>query len=95
MIFSQKRYALLSASALASALSGLAATPALAQQAPEADAAEAADAPGNEIIVTATRRSISLQNAPINISAVTAENLKNERVDDVRSLAAFTPGVTI
>lgn len=95
MIFSQKRYALLSASALASVLSGLAATPALAQQAPEADAAEAADAPGNEIIVTATRRSISLQNAPINISAVTAENLKNERVDDVRSLAAFTPGVTI
>lgn len=95
MTFSLKRAALLSASALAS----IAALPAVAQEAPadtSADAAaEAGEGAGNEIIVTATRRAISLQNAPINISAVTAESLKDQRVDDVRSLAAFTPGVTI
>lgn len=88
MNFSLKRAALLSASAIIS----VTALPAFAQEAPEAP--EAADA-GTEIIVTATRRAVSLQNAPINISAVTAENLKDQRVDDVRSLAAFTPGVTI
>ncbi|HQS96542.1 MAG: TonB-dependent receptor [Novosphingobium sp. 17-62-19] len=88
MKFSLKRAALLSATAIAS----ITALPALAQEAPQADAA---DEPGTEIIVTATRRAISLQNAPINISAVTAESLKDQRVDDVRSLAAFTPGITI
>lgn len=89
MKFSLSRAALLSASAIVS----VAALPAFAQEAPQADAA--ADGPGDEIIVTATRRAISLQNAPINISAITSESLKEQRVDDVRSLAAFTPGVTI
>ena len=84
-----KRAVLLSASALA----GIAALPAHAQEAPQADAT-ADEAPG-EIIVTATRRAVSLQNAPINISAVTAESLKEQRIDDVRSLSAFAPGVTV
>lgn len=90
MNFSLKRAALLSASAIAC----IAALPALAQEAPEAEADAAGEA-GTEIIVTATRRAVSLQNAPINISAVTAESLEDQRVDDVRSLAAFAPGVTI
>lgn len=90
MNFSLKRAALFSASAIAC----IAALPALAQEAPEAEADAAGEA-GTEIIVTATRRAVSLQNAPINISAVTAESLEDQRVDDVRSLAAFAPGVTI
>lgn len=93
MQFSLKRAALLSASALA----GLAALPALAQEAPEADAAaaEAGEDPGSTIVVTATRRAVSLQDVPINITAVSGSDLSDKRIDDVRGLAAFTPGITI
>jgi iron complex outermembrane receptor protein len=67
-------------------------TPALAQSA-AGDAAEATSA--NEIVVTATRRSTTLQDVPINISAVGAEQLSRQRIDDVQDLAAFTPGMTV
>ncbi|WP_084583343.1 TonB-dependent receptor [Sphingomonas azotifigens] len=50
---------------------------------------------GNEIVVTGSRRSVTLQDAPINISAVSEETLTRQRIDDVRGLAAFTPGLTI
>ncbi|MET0270850.1 MAG: TonB-dependent receptor [Sphingomonas sp.] len=49
---------------------------------------------GNEIVVTATRRAVSLQDAPINITAVGAEQIQSQRLDDIRKLADFTPGVT-
>ncbi|MEH3046242.1 TonB-dependent receptor [Sphingomonas adhaesiva] len=71
----------------ASFLAGLVAAPALAQTAP--------DGAGDEIIVTATRRETTLQDAPINISAIGAETLARQRIDDVRGLAAFTPGLTV
>jgi len=60
-------------------------------------AADAADAPGDSgaIVVTATRRQTTLQDAPINISAVGAEQLAKSRIDDVKALAAFTPGLTV
>ncbi|MES2302115.1 MAG: TonB-dependent receptor [Pseudomonadota bacterium] len=48
-----------------------------------------------EIVVTATRRATSLQDVPINISAVGEEQLSRQRIDDVRDLADFTPGMTI
>jgi outer membrane receptor protein involved in Fe transport len=63
-----------------------------------ADAPPAADAAtGNEqtIVVTATRRSTSLQDVPINISAVSAQALQDQHIDDVRDLGAVTPGLTI
>jgi len=88
MKFSLKRAALLSATAIAS----ITALPALAQEAPQADAA---DEPGTEIIVTATRRAVSLQDVPINITAISGSDLTEKRIDDVRGLAAFTPGLTI
>lgn len=73
-------------------LMGCAATPAFAETAaPESGNAGTA----NEIVVTATRRTTTLQDAPINISAISAEQLSRERIDDVRSLAAFTPGMTV
>ncbi|MGC4253036.1 MAG: TonB-dependent receptor [Sphingobium sp.] len=48
-----------------------------------------------EIVVTATRRAVSIQDVPINISAVGAEQIARQRIDDVRDLADFTPGMTI
>jgi len=74
----------------ATMLMGMAA-PAFAQDTPSASAGES----GNDIVVTGNRRAVSLQNAPINISAVSAETLTKQRVDDVRSLAAFSPGLTV
>ena len=87
----------------ATALVSMAGTPALAQETPgPAEAAtgaprvaDAANAGGNEIIVTGSRRRTTLQDAPINISAVSAETLSKERITDVRGLGAFTPGLTI
>lgn len=70
-------------------------TAAFAQDvAPESDAADAADL-GDEIVVTATRRATTLQDAPINISAISTEELTKQRIDDVKGLAAFTPGLSI
>ncbi len=78
--------ALLSATMLGGAF---AATPTLAA---EAEAAADDDA---AIVVTATRRSLSLADVPINIAAIGAEQLQEQRLNDVRDLGAFTPGITI
>lgn len=69
-------------------------TTAFAQEAPtDETAADSGD--GNEITVTATRRATTLQDAPINISAISSEELTKQRIDDVKGLAAFTPGLTV
>jgi outer membrane receptor protein involved in Fe transport len=84
----------------ATALVSVAGAPALAQEAPaqgQAAAAAPGSAPvnGNEIIVTGSRRRTTLQDAPMNISAVSQETIQNQRLDDIRSLGNFTPGVTV
>lgn len=77
-------------------LAGFSASPTLAQTAPAASGSDkAAPASTGEILVTATRRSTTVQNAPINISAVSGQTIQNERIEDVKSLAAFIPGVTV
>lgn len=76
----------------ATMLMGVGATPAFAQNtAPDSDAG------GNreEIVVTATRRATKLQDAPINISAISSDQLEKNRIDDVKALSAFTPGMTV
>ena len=82
----------------ATILMGCTAIPAFAQTAPEAPA-EAPQASAVEdnsaIVVTATRRATSLQDVPINISAVGKDQLERQRIDDVRDIADFTPGITI
>ncbi|WP_404482133.1 TonB-dependent receptor [Novosphingobium sp. BL-52-GroH] len=50
---------------------------------------------GNAIIVTGTRRTTTIMDAPINIAAIGAEELQRQRIDDVRDLADFTPGMTM
>lgn len=79
----------------ATILMGFAATPAFAQEAPQPAVAPAPDMDSNSIVVTATRRATTLQDAPINISAVSADELARQRIDDVKSLSAFTPGMTV
>ena len=83
----------------ATALMSVAGAPALAQETSAggtaAPTSASASAGTNEIVVTGSRRRTTLQDAPINISAVTSETLSKQRIDDVRGLAAFTPGVTV
>lgn len=57
--------------------------------------AQGAGAADDSIIVTATRRGTTIQDTPINISAIGTEELKSERLDDIRDLGAFTPGITV
>ena len=76
----------------ATILMGVGTTSAFAQTAAP-DAEESGDT--GEIVVTATRRATSIQDVPINISAVGAEQLARQRIDDVRDIADFTPGMTI
>ncbi len=57
--------------------------------------AAAADDGDQTIVVTATRRSERLQDVPINISAVDAGQLAQQRLNDIRDLGAFTPGITV
>lgn len=75
----------------ASILSGLC----IATSSYAADAA--ADDAGTleELVVTGTRRAVNLQDVPINIAAVSSETLETQRLDDIKDLAAFTPGVTM
>jgi len=76
----------------ATMLMGVGTTSAFAQETP---ADSGAPGESNDIVVTGSRRQTTLQDAPINISAVSAETLAKERIDDIRGLAAFTPGVTV
>jgi outer membrane receptor protein involved in Fe transport len=82
------RLGLLSATILTSAVL---AVPAHAQEEPAA----VYDDGENAIIVTATRRSTTLMDTPINISALSGEELEGQRIDDLRDIADFTPGMTI
>lgn len=78
----------------ATMLMGVGTTQAFAQTAPAEDTAtEVSD--DDAIVVTATRRETTLQDAPINISAVSSEDIEKQRIDDVKGLAAFTPGLTV
>lgn len=70
------------------------ANPALAQQA-DAETAAADDGQGIEdIIVTAQRRETRLQDTPIAITALNAENLSERGVATVNDLAATVPNLT-
>ncbi|WP_417620590.1 TonB-dependent receptor [Parasphingorhabdus sp.] len=69
-------------------------TPAIAQDAGENMAADDSDS-GDVIVVTATRRETTLLETPVNISVIGTEELERNRIDDVRDLADFTPGLTI
>ena len=76
---------------LASVAAAIAA-PAFAQGAPAEDSRINGV---EEIIVTAQKREQNLQNVPISITAVTANQLAANRVQDVRDLSAMVPNLTV
>jgi iron complex outermembrane receptor protein len=92
---------ILSAALLVS--SSLYAFPALAQDAPESPAAGATQAavaeseqgaPG-DIIVTAQRRSESLQRVPVSVTALTAETLASRNLNDISQIARAAPTLQV
>ena len=76
----------------ASALAGLA-SPVLAQEAPQADAAAPADDGG--IIVTARRQNERLQDVPASVAVITADALARTGAVKAEDFVRLTPGVTI
>lgn len=75
------------------ALAIAAAVPALAQDAatPPADEPEAAGS-GNEIVITARQFEERLQDVPITVSALGAEDLQRQQLDDLSDVAEKTVG---
>ncbi len=68
---------------------------ALAMPALAADAdADVAD-PRTTITVTATRAPVSLLEAPATVSVITADDMANNMVSDIRDLVRFEPGVSV
>ena len=47
-----------------------------------------------EVIVTATKRSESVQDVPLAITALSGDFVNKVNLDDVKDLVSFTPGVT-
>lgn len=71
-------------------------SPAQAQDAPPADAARAADtATIGDIVVTARRRSESLQKVPVAVTAFTGEGLRERNILSTIDLTYSTPGVNL
>jgi iron complex outermembrane recepter protein len=59
-------------------------------------AADASAAPAlEEIIVTAEKRSENLQDVPISVVAISAQQIKDAGITDIRNLAILTPGLTV
>jgi len=66
----------------------LAAAPAFAEE-----TVAAADTTVDELIITATRRNSTVQDAPINITAVGADAIAAQGFSDLADIAAYVPGV--
>jgi iron complex outermembrane recepter protein len=62
----------------------------------DALAADTSSAPAlEEIIVTAQKRSENLQDVPISVVAMSAQQIKDAGITDIRSLTILTPGLTV
>ena len=80
------------------AMLAVAATPVLAQDtpppaAPQADHTDAAQAPG-DIIVTATRRAERLQDVPVAVTAISAQDLAKSAFREATDIQYLAPNVT-
>ncbi|MDE0931107.1 MAG: hypothetical protein OSA77_10490, partial [Halioglobus sp.] len=48
-----------------------------------------------EVIVTATRRPVSLQDIPINITSLSGKTIERDRLTDLVDIARMVPGMTV
>lgn len=69
--------------------------PAAAQTTPASTPVEGPTASLVEIVVTARRREENLQNVPVSITAISAEQLLQQGITSVQDLRAVAPGVNI
>jgi len=53
------------------------------------------EAPGNAIIVTATKREQTLQEIPVAVTVTTAETLEREQIRDLRDLQSVVPSLRV
>ena len=86
-----KRISLFSAAA-APALAVAMASPAFAQDAPQASEPEAS---AGEIVITAQGRAQQLADVPLAVSAVTSEQLQNSGANDIRQLNQVAPSLLV
>lgn len=75
-------------------ISGTALTSGFAGSALAQDQTEQMGAGTEVIMVTATRRAASVQDIPINITAISGTDLKDLAITDIQALGAYTPGLT-
>ena len=66
-----------------------------AAHAQEATPPAAASDSDDEIIITGTRREISIQDVPVNIAAVSAAQIQEQNIGDMTELAGSIPGLHI
>ncbi len=60
-----------------------------------ADAAHEDEATGNAILVTATKRETTLQDAPVAVSVTTAETIERAQIRDLRDLQTVVPSLSV
>lgn len=74
---------------------GVMAMPALAQEAQASGGAKAEEATGNDIVVTARKRTETLQDIPSSIAALGGEQLNKLGADSLEEFAGQTPGLSM
>jgi len=80
--------------AISIALASAAAQAAVAAEAAAAEEDQAASAGITEVVVTAQRRSESIQDVPLTVQAITGDQLKQLNVQSFNELMKYTPNVT-
>ncbi|HVY85170.1 MAG TPA: TonB-dependent receptor [Caulobacterales bacterium] len=73
----------------------VAASPAMAQTAGQSQTSATSDTSGDEVVVTATRRSERLQDVPISITAFTQAELTQKGIVGTEGIARETPGAVL
>jgi iron complex outermembrane receptor protein len=86
---------LLTAAALGGTAFGVLAGSALAQTAPPTDRTSAKETGLEEIVVTAEKRESTVQKTPISMTAISEADIQARGLEDFRSIAQETPGVSM
>ncbi|KZX58360.1 TonB-dependent receptor [Halioglobus sp. HI00S01] len=73
----------------------MASAPAIAMSTPHTFAQDSSGAMLEEVVVTASRRSESVQDIPINISAVTGEKINELRLFGINEISRYVPGLQV